>query len=132
MIKALFFDVFGTVVDWRNSIAAEVDKLAAAKGLDLDGQTFALAWRGRYREAGKLRSRVLNLDLAVAKLGPLLDHSAGGQTETMRRCGRLGFDGQRQRGPIGLERVDADIERSPVEQCFRFLLLNPRCGEHVA
>ena len=48
MVKALFFDVFGTVVDWRNSVAAEVDRLSEAKGLGLDGQAFALAWRDRY------------------------------------------------------------------------------------
>lgn len=46
--KALFFDVFGTVVDWRNSIAAEIDNFARQKGLELDGQAFALAWRRRY------------------------------------------------------------------------------------
>lgn len=51
MVKALFFDVFGTVVDWRNSIAAEIDKWASEKGLGLDGQKFALAWRGRYQPA---------------------------------------------------------------------------------
>ncbi|UUX51045.1 haloacid dehalogenase type II [Nisaea acidiphila] len=54
MIKALFFDVFGTVVDWRNSIAVEFDRLAKEKGLDLDGQAFALAWRRRYVPAMKV------------------------------------------------------------------------------
>lgn len=53
MVKALFFDVFGTVVDWRNSIAEEVDRLSSAKGLGLDGQAFALAWRRRYVPAMK-------------------------------------------------------------------------------
>ena len=48
MVKALFFDVFGTVVDWRNSIAAEIDRFSGEKGLGLDGQAFALAWRRRY------------------------------------------------------------------------------------
>jgi len=54
MVKALFFDVFGTVVDWRNSIAAEVDRLSDAKGLGIDGQAFALAWRRRYQPAMKV------------------------------------------------------------------------------
>lgn len=54
MVKALFFDVFGTVVDWRNSIASEVDRLAKEKGLDLDGQASALAWRRRYQPAMKV------------------------------------------------------------------------------
>jgi len=48
-IKALTFDVFGTVVDWRNSIAFEVETLFQAEGRDVDGQAFALAWRARYQ-----------------------------------------------------------------------------------
>jgi len=48
-IKALTFDVFGTVVDWRNSIAAEASALLAREGIVVDGQTFALAWRARYQ-----------------------------------------------------------------------------------
>ena len=48
-IKALTFDVFGTVVDWRNSIAAEAETLLAAGGHAVDGQAFALAWRARYQ-----------------------------------------------------------------------------------
>lgn len=48
-IKALTFDVFGTVVDWRNSIAAEAETLLAREGHAVDGQTFALAWRARYQ-----------------------------------------------------------------------------------
>ncbi len=49
--KALLFDVFGTVVDWRGSIARECRALAEAKGLDLDGTAFADAWRAGYRPA---------------------------------------------------------------------------------
>ena len=48
-IKALTFDVFGTVVDWRNSIAAEAETLLAKEGHAVDGQAFALAWRARYQ-----------------------------------------------------------------------------------
>ncbi len=48
-IKALTFDVFGTVVDWRNSIAAEAEALLAKEGHVVDGQAFALAWRARYQ-----------------------------------------------------------------------------------
>ena len=35
-IKALVFDVFGTVVDWRTSIAQEASILLGKKGFDLD------------------------------------------------------------------------------------------------
>lgn len=50
-IDALTFDVFGTVVDWRRSIAREVDAFAAARGIDIDGNAFALEWRARYQPA---------------------------------------------------------------------------------
>ena len=47
-IKACFFDVFGTVVDWRTSIAGEMEAFATARGLDLDPGDFALRWRAKY------------------------------------------------------------------------------------
>jgi 2-haloacid dehalogenase len=48
-IKALFFDVFGTVVDWRNSVASEIEVLARTKGWSVDPFAFAEAWRGKYQ-----------------------------------------------------------------------------------
>ena len=50
-VDARTFDVFSTVVDWRGSIAREVEALAAERGLDVDGNAFALAWRARYQPA---------------------------------------------------------------------------------
>lgn len=47
-IKALTFDVFGTVVDWRSSIIREGEAFGRAKGIDIDWAAFADAWRGRY------------------------------------------------------------------------------------
>lgn len=47
-VKALVFDVFGTVVDWRTSVAREVGLLAKRKGLNVDGGKFADAWRAQY------------------------------------------------------------------------------------
>ncbi len=47
-VKALVFDTFGTVVDWRTSVAQEVDALAKRKGLAIDGAAFADAWRAGY------------------------------------------------------------------------------------
>ena len=56
-IKACIFDVFGTVVDWRNSIAREGEALGRAKGLQVDWLKFADAWRGLYQPAmEKVRS----------------------------------------------------------------------------
>jgi 2-haloacid dehalogenase len=51
-IKALTFDVFGTVVDWRSSIAREAEALLGrAKGVKADWAAFADAWRGKYQPA---------------------------------------------------------------------------------
>lgn len=50
-VKALFFDVFGTLVDWRTSIAREAQTLLAPHGLTLDWPAFADAWRGEYQGA---------------------------------------------------------------------------------
>jgi 2-haloacid dehalogenase len=50
-VKALTFDVFGTVVDWREGIIREGRALGAAKGLDVDWARFADAWRGQYQPA---------------------------------------------------------------------------------
>ena len=50
-IKALTFDVFGTVVDWRTSIILEGEKLERNKGLSLDWAAFADTWRGGYEPA---------------------------------------------------------------------------------
>jgi 2-haloacid dehalogenase len=50
-IKALAFDVFGTVVDWRSSVVREGEALSAAKGLHVDWPVFADAWRAGYQPA---------------------------------------------------------------------------------
>jgi len=50
-VKALFFDVFGTLVDWRSSIAREAEALLKPKDLALDYPAFADAWRGEYQGA---------------------------------------------------------------------------------
>ena len=48
-VKALVFDVFGTVVDWRSCITREGQKLAKRKGItNVDWEEFADAWRGGY------------------------------------------------------------------------------------
>src|SRR6202047_3880857 len=50
-IRALFFDVFGTLVDWRTSIAREARALLEPRGRALDWPAFADAWRGEYQGA---------------------------------------------------------------------------------
>jgi 2-haloacid dehalogenase len=48
VVKAVLFDVFGTVVDWRTGMADAVRAFAAEHGLALEPERFADSWRGRY------------------------------------------------------------------------------------
>ncbi len=90
-IRALVFDVFGTLVDWRGSLAREVVQALAPLGIaDLDGPGFADAWRGEYQGAmeevrsGRLPFSKLdllhrrNLDVVLARwgLGERVDEAA--------------------------------------------------------
>ncbi|MGH3644024.1 MAG: haloacid dehalogenase type II [Mycobacterium sp.] len=49
--KALAFDVFGTVVDWRNSIIGELEMFGERHGLAEDWAAFADDWRAGYPAA---------------------------------------------------------------------------------
>ena len=62
--KILAFDVFGTVVDWHGSIAAEVRQLYP----QVDGDAFALAWREGYQPA---MQRVRSGELGWTKIDDL-------------------------------------------------------------
>jgi 2-haloacid dehalogenase len=80
-VKALFFDVFGTLVDWRTSIARETKTVLEPHGHALDWPAFADAWRGEYQGAmeevrtGRISFRKLdalhrrNLDLILPRFG---------------------------------------------------------------
>jgi len=48
-LEALFFDVFGTPVDWRSSVAREAEPILGALGHALDWPAFADAWRAEYQ-----------------------------------------------------------------------------------
>src|SRR5437879_564340 len=50
-VRALLFDVFGTVVDWRSGIVREAAPFLSRHRVDADPYAFADAWRGRYRPA---------------------------------------------------------------------------------
>ena len=47
-LKVLAFDVFGTVVDWRGGVAAEMAAIAKERHLTVDPGAFADAWRSKY------------------------------------------------------------------------------------
>jgi 2-haloacid dehalogenase len=79
--KALFFDVFGTLVDWRSSIAREAASLLRPLGHEVDWLSFADAWRAQYQpsmedvRAGRIpyvkldRLHRLNLERTLPSLG---------------------------------------------------------------
>ena len=47
-VKALIFDVFGTVVDWRSSIIQHGKQFGRLHGVEADWDAFADDWRGKY------------------------------------------------------------------------------------
>ncbi len=51
MPKALVFDTFGTVVDWRGSIIEEGKTWSKTKGVEIDWASFADRWRAGYQPA---------------------------------------------------------------------------------
>jgi 2-haloacid dehalogenase len=67
-VKALVFDTFGTVVDWRSSVAREVAAVASRKGVALDAAKFADAWRAGY---GPSMNRVRSGELPWTRLDAL-------------------------------------------------------------
>ena len=50
-VKALTFDVFGTVVNWRDSTARDAEIILGPKGHNKDWHAFADRWRARYQPA---------------------------------------------------------------------------------
>ena len=50
-VRALFFDVFGTLMDWRTSVAQEAEQILRPLGYALDWLAFADAWRDEYQPA---------------------------------------------------------------------------------
>ena len=81
MIKALLFDVFGTLVDWRSGVARDARALLAPLGIEADWIAFADAWRDQYQpameevRAGRIPFSKLdvlhrrNLDVVLRDLG---------------------------------------------------------------
>lgn len=67
-VRALAFDVFGTVVDWHGGIATEAAALSADLGVPLDAAAFANAWRAGYAPA---MDRVRRGDLPWTRLDEL-------------------------------------------------------------
>jgi 2-haloacid dehalogenase len=89
-IKALFFDVFGTLVDWRSGVAREAQSVLKPLGFALDWLALADAWREQYQPA---MEEVRSGRLAYTKLDVL-------HRQTLKRIlPRFGID----------ELADADL-----------------------
>ena len=85
-VRALTFDVFGTVVDWRSSVIAELQAFGARHNLETDWGLFADRWRREgyaggmrlvrdgelpFQTADSLHRRML--DILLAELGAEVD-----------------------------------------------------------
>jgi 2-haloacid dehalogenase len=81
MPKALFYDIFGTVMDWRTGVARESQRILGARGYKLDWLKFADAWRALYgpsmEEVRSGRRSFVKLDVLhrenLEKLRPQFD-----------------------------------------------------------
>jgi 2-haloacid dehalogenase len=47
-VRAVLFDVFGTLVDWRGGVARELAAFGRERGVEADWNAFADAWRAAY------------------------------------------------------------------------------------
>jgi 2-haloacid dehalogenase len=86
-IKALTFDVFGTVVDWRSGVAREAEAVLGPKGHALDWGAFADGWRARYVPAmakvarGERPFAILDVLHRENLVELLAEHDIGGLAE---------------------------------------------------
>lgn len=67
-VRAMTFDVFGTVVDWRSSITREGEAVGRDHGIQADWAAFADDWRGGY---GPAMQRVRGGELGWTKIDDL-------------------------------------------------------------
>lgn len=94
-VRALTFDVFGTVVDWRGSLIREGQALGRKKDIDADWVAFADAWRGLYQ--------------------PLMERVRGGQLPWTKldELHRIGLDSLLSRFGLG------DLDESEIDDLNR-------------
>jgi 2-haloacid dehalogenase len=118
-IKALFFDVFGTLVDWRSGIAREAESVLKPLGFAFDWLALADAWRAQYQPA---MEEVRSGRLAYTKLDVLHRQTLQG---ILRRFG-LGelADADLNRLTLAWHRLDAwpDVQPGLSRLRQRFLL----------
>lgn len=127
-VKALIFDVFGTLVDWRTAIARETEMALSPLGISIDWLDFADAWRKQYQPAmeevrsGRIpfakldRLHRRNLDIVLAEFG----------IDQLADAGRCQLN-------LAWHRLDAWPDVSPGLQALRAkYLLAPCSNGHIA
>lgn len=77
-IKALTFDVGGSIFDWQSATRSAVRKLAHSRNVDIDDKAFAFDWRrGMFETLGQVRSGNLPWQNADEIHRTVLDELAG-------------------------------------------------------
>ncbi|MCO4239226.1 hypothetical protein NG702_17740 [Pseudarthrobacter sp. MDT3-28] len=135
-IKAVLFDTFGTVVDWRAGVAPEAKKFAARHGIRMESFDFVLAdkWRaGYYASMAPIRSgdrgyvpldqlHLENLKSALTDLGfPPTDFPDDDLQELNRAWESLR---ERPDSVEGLERLKTRYAVGPLSNTYTALLVN--------
>ncbi|OBG74969.1 MULTISPECIES: haloacid dehalogenase type II [unclassified Mycobacterium] len=99
-VRAVLFDTFGTVVDWRSGIAESVRQFVRTHQVPLQPLDFADDWRSRYKPAmaqvrtgkrGFVSLDVLhreNLEAALRDLGVAPEALPGDELESLARAWR--------------------------------------------
>ena len=119
-VRALIFDVFGTLVDWRTSIAREAVALLTPLGVTVDGAAFADAWRAQYQPA---MDAVRSGRLPFCKLDVLHRHNLDHVLRDFG-CGDRVDDAARARLNLAWHRLDAwpDVTGALTRLRERYLL----------
>jgi len=86
-VKAVLFDVFGTVVDWRTSMLDEIGALVREKNLKIKPEPFIDSWRAAYRQGmadirtGNIEKQTNRMVYRIALEKLLLEHTITNVTE---------------------------------------------------
>ena len=138
-VKALVFDTFGTVVDWRGSIIAEGTAWGKTKGITADWAKFADRWRDGYAPAmdkvrkGEMPWTKLDVLHRMILEDVLTEFKMNGLTEEEQvNLVALAWVG---RGTYDIEEWDDAIDTARTEHNKRtgqYLLGLPLLGDYLA
>lgn len=128
-VRALIFDVFGTLVDWRTSIARAAQETLAPLGITLDGPAFADAWRAQYQPT---MQRVCSGERPYCSLDVLHRENLDAVLRAWGLDDRVN-DATRERLNRAWHRLDAWPDVAPGLRALRPLtLLAPCSNGHIA